>query len=77
VASIEADFRVGRLIVRVRRSGWGGLDADQQRRFAQDMLERSHELDFAKLEIADEQGTLLARSPVVGNHMVIFAGSKI
>jgi ABC-type molybdenum transport system ATPase subunit/photorepair protein PhrA len=47
------------------------LSGDRQNKLADEMLKRAQELDFSKLEITDIQGTLLARSPVVGPNMII------
>lgn len=72
VAGVQADFQFGRLAVKVKGDGWAALTPRDRRRFARDMLARSRELDFSKLEILDEDGTLLARSPVVGPDPVIY-----
>ncbi|MBE9128996.1 hypothetical protein IQ257_24430 [Coleofasciculus sp. LEGE 07092] len=70
IQSIQANFRGSRLIVTVGE-GWYDLDEPQQHQLADEILRRSEELDFSKLNITDPEGTLLARSPVVGSHMVI------
>jgi hypothetical protein len=71
IQSIQANFRSSRLIVKVDES-WYELARSRQDRIATEMLERARELDFSKLEITDSEGTLLARSPVVGSEMIIF-----
>jgi len=38
---------------------------------ANEVLERSHRLDFTQVELLDESGELVARSPIVGSEMVI------
>ncbi|HBB30960.1 MAG TPA: hypothetical protein DDZ80_08645 [Cyanobacteria bacterium UBA8803] len=70
IKSIQANFRGSRLLITVTNS-WYELDEQQQDRLADEILGRSTELDFSKLEIVNSEGTLLARSPVVGTHMVI------
>lgn len=77
VESIRADFRSSRLIVTVPNQAWFNLGERQQDRFAADLFARSRRLDFSKLELQDPQGTLLARSPVVGDRVVIFQRSAV
>jgi len=67
---IQANFQNSSLIIKVG-DDWYNFKQPQQDKLAAQMLERSKELDFSHLEITDSQGTLLARSPVVGNDMVI------
>jgi hypothetical protein len=71
IQSIEANFEASLLIVKVDEA-WYNLSPSQQDKLADEMLRRSQELDFSKLQISDRSNTLLARSPVVGTHMVIF-----
>ncbi len=70
IQSIQANFQGSRLTVKVG-DDWYNLKQLQQDKLATRMLERSKELDFSHLEITDPEGTLLARSPVVGTDMVI------
>jgi len=70
IQSIQANFPSSRLQVKVT-NGWYKLSSEQQDKLATEMLGRAKELDFSKLEIADLDGNLLARSPVVGAKMVI------
>lgn len=70
IQSIQANFEGSSLTVKVG-DDWYNLKQSQQDKLAEKMLERSKELDFTHLEITDSQGKLLARSPVVGNEMVI------
>jgi hypothetical protein len=70
IQSIEANFEASRLIVKVS-DGWYDLKESQQNKLADEILRRSNELDFSKLQITDPKETLLARSPVVGSNMVI------
>ena len=71
VQSIQADFRQGRLLVRIEPGQWFELTAAEQDRMAADLFGRSLNLDFNKLEITTVDGVTLARSPVVGDTMVI------
>ncbi len=70
IQSIQANFQGSCLTIKVG-DGWYNFKQSQQDNLATQMLERSKELDFSQLEITDPQGTLLARSPVVGSEMVI------
>jgi len=71
IQSIAANLRDSRLTVTVS-DAWYDLDSEQQDRLADEMLARARSLDFAKLAIADENQDLIARSPVVGEGMVVF-----
>jgi hypothetical protein len=70
VQSVQASFRSSRLIVHIS-DGWYGLSRSQQDKLAGELLSRTQNLDFSKLELVDGAGTLLARSPVVGTEMII------
>jgi outer membrane biosynthesis protein TonB len=70
IESIEADFMGSRLLISVSPQ-WYTLPPSRQDKIANEMYARSRRLDFSKLELNDPDGTLLARSPVVGNQMVI------
>jgi hypothetical protein len=74
ISAIEADFLGGRLLVTVTDK-WRELRIGRQEKLANEMLDRSHRLDFRKLEIIDKDRTVLARSPVVGNKMVLLQNS--
>jgi hypothetical protein len=76
IQSIQANFQGSSLIIKVG-DDWYSLQQSQQDKLAARMLERAKELDFSRLEITDPQGTLLARSPVVGNDMVILKRQAI
>jgi hypothetical protein len=76
IQSIEANFLTSRLIVKVS-NGWYELKESQQNNLADEVLHRSGELDFIKLELVDPKGTLLARNPVVGSHMVILKRQEL
>lgn len=70
IQSIQANFQGRRLIIKIGND-WYNLKQSQQDKLAARMLERGRELDFTHLEITDPEGTLLARTPVVGIDMVI------
>lgn len=70
IQSVEANFLQSRLIVKVSNE-WYDLPESEQNALADEILSRSGELDFSKLEMTDLDGELLARSPVVGTNMVI------
>lgn len=72
VNSVRADFEQSRLIVTIDDQGWSGLSADRQLQLSRDLLVRSRQLSFSKLELRSNDGTLLARSPIVGNNPVIY-----
>lgn len=73
IQSIQANFEGSRLIVIVTDS-WDELNSQRQNQLADEIWHRAEELDFSKLEVTNSQGTLVARSPVVGNHMVVLQG---
>ncbi len=70
IESIEANFRDGRLIIAVGED-WFTLTKTRQDELAKEMLARSRQLDFTKLVLTTPDGKLIARSPVVGENMVI------
>lgn len=70
IQSIQVNFQGSRLAIKVG-DDWYTLNQSQQDKLASRMLERARQLDFSRLEITDPQGTLIARSPVVGDSMVI------
>ncbi|NJL00104.1 MAG: hypothetical protein HC910_05870 [Spirulinaceae cyanobacterium SM2_1_0] len=71
IRSIRADFVGDQLVVTVGDE-WYGLTAARQDQLANEMLGRSRQLDFSKLVIDSLTGDHLARSPVVGDKMVVF-----
>lgn len=70
IQSIQVNFQGSHLTIKVGND-WYNLKQSQQDNLAARMLERSKELDFSHLEITDPQGTVLARSPIVGTDIVI------
>jgi len=71
IKSIKANFPRSSLTISVSNE-WYNLKSSQQNQLAAKMFQRSQELDFYSLEITDSRGRLIARSPVVGNEMIIF-----
>jgi len=76
IQSIQANFLTSLITVKVG-DGWYELEESEQNDLADSILLRSQELDFSKLEITDLEGNLIARSPVVGPHMVIFRRQEL
>jgi len=70
IETVSANFRGSLLIVNLNQE-WYSLPADQQDKFANELLQRAAQLNFVKLEILAPDDTLVARSPVVGSEMVI------
>lgn len=70
IQSLEVNFPKSLLIIKVS-SDWYDIKPGKQDKLADEMLSRSAEMDFSKLEITDTKGNIVARSPVVGTHMVI------
>jgi hypothetical protein len=50
---------------------WYRLSEIEQNQLATKMWKEANSLDFSKLEIANMEGKLIARSPVVGSEMII------
>ncbi len=70
IQSLEVNFPKSLLIIKVSPD-WYDIKPGKQDKLADEMLSRSAEMDFSKLEITDTKGNIVARSPVVGTHMVI------
>ncbi len=70
VKSVEADFSIGLLTVKVAED-WYKLNEVEQNQLASQMWKEANSLDFSKLQIANLEGKLIARSPVVGSEMII------
>jgi hypothetical protein len=70
IQSIEANFQGSLLVVKVSDE-WYNIAESRQNKLAADMFARAKALDFSKLDITDSQGSLVARSPVVGGEMII------
>ena len=70
VKSVDADFSIGLLTVKVAED-WYKLNEVEQNQLASQMWKEANSLDFSKLQIANLSGKLIARSPVVGSEMII------
>ena len=70
VESIVTSFASNTLTIQVA-DNWYQLADSEQNQLVQEMFHSSQTLDFPKLEIKNNQGTLVARNPVVGKNMVI------
>jgi len=70
VESVQANFSSSSLTVKVAQD-WYKLSAVEQNQLATKMWKEANSLDFSKLEIANREGKLIARSPVVGSEMII------
>jgi hypothetical protein len=75
IQAVQINFLRSRLTVSVG-DDWYALDRAQRDRLANELLRRSKKLAFDQLEIADLEGTLVARSPVVGTNMVVLEAVK-
>ena len=71
IQSVQANFAGGSLVIEVK-DDWYSLGQSEQDKLAQKLLNEAQQLDFTHLEITNSQGTLLARSPVVGTNMIVF-----
>jgi hypothetical protein len=71
IKPLVANFRTGDLTLKISDI-WYNLEKSQQDKLATDILQRSQELNFTHLKIVDSQEKIIARSPVVGNEMIIF-----
>ncbi|MDB9311280.1 procyclic acidic repetitive family protein [Aphanizomenon sp. CS-733/32] len=71
IKPLQANFRISDLTVKISDI-WYKLEKSQQDKLAADILQRSQELNFVHLELVDFQEKIIARSPVVGNKMIIF-----
>jgi hypothetical protein len=72
IKSIQANFRTSDLTITIS-DDWYTLEPSRQQQLAADILKRSQELDFTHLQLVDAENKLIARSPVVGNEMIMFS----
>ena len=70
IATGTADLITGHLLIEVN-DDWYQLSKSRQDEFANEILKRSQKFNLSQLEIQDLQNNLVARSPVVGNQMII------
>ncbi|ELS02584.1 hypothetical protein Xen7305DRAFT_00022990 [Xenococcus sp. PCC 7305] len=71
VLSLEPNITSNVLTVRIA-DDWYQLETTEQDEIVSDMFLRSQNLEFRKLVIKDNNDNLVARSPVVGQNMIIF-----
>jgi hypothetical protein len=69
---VESD----KLIVQLNPT-WDLISADKQDRITETMWLQARANHFRKLEVQDAQGSLIARSPVVGNHPIILQRRQV
>jgi hypothetical protein len=70
IDTVRVQPQRNRLIVQVSDS-WYGLAAGQQDQWANELFKRSLKLKYAELELVDGADKLVARSPVVGDKVVV------
>jgi hypothetical protein len=70
IDSIQANFIESRLTV-ILGQDWYQLRPTRQDDVAKGIFQKAKNLDFQKLELVNKQGDIIARSPVVGNQMII------
>ncbi len=76
IDSIEANFAENYLIV-VLGDDWYQLRVARQNDVAKGIWQKAQNLDFQKLDLRDKDGQLVARSPVVGQQMIILLRTPV
>ena len=61
-----------RLLLELSVDVWEQLPLDQRQTLASSWLQSAFELDYASLQLVNEQGDLLGRSARVGGGMILF-----
>jgi hypothetical protein len=74
ITTVKAPERFQRLQVNLTQD-WYGLPKAEQDQLAKAMAQQSEKLKFDTFELRDEQQALIARSPVVGNEVIILRRS--
>ena len=74
IDSVQADFTTNRLTLMVN-GDWYRLSDYDQTQLAQQLMMQSADLAFERLELQTATGELIARTPVIGDEMVIFLRS--
>jgi hypothetical protein len=74
VDSVQAQETTHTLSVALKED-WSGLSTANQTQVAQTLLKKSQQLKFNKLELRDNSGELVARSPLIGNDVIILKRS--
>ena len=70
VESVQADFKHNQLTINLT-NGWYRLSGYEQEELANTFKQRSVAMTFDDVELRSPNGDLVARSPVVGNNMII------
>ena len=73
--NIRVDSAENRLVVEITND-WYELNESRQNKLANEILKRSRQLDFGKLQIQDNAETVVARNPVVGDRAIIIQNTK-
>ena len=68
----QARSGAGRLLLELSVDAWQQLSLDQRQSLASSWLQSAFELDYASLQLVNEQGDLLGRSARVGGGMILF-----
>ena len=68
---VQPSLSRNRLTIQLANS-WYQLSPNTQDQLSSELFKRSQQLKFPTLEIQDAEGTLLARSPVVGSKVIVF-----
>jgi hypothetical protein len=74
INSVQAQEATHKLSVALGES-WTELNASDQTQVAQNLLEKAQQLKFNKLELRDNSGELVARSPLIGKEVIILKPS--
>ena len=75
VESAKVDLLQNSLVVNVTDE-WYQLSESRQNKMANEILKRSRQFNFHKLELKDDAGTLIARNPVIGDQIIILENKK-
>ena len=75
IESAKVDLPQNSLLVNVTDE-WYQLSESRQNKMANEMLKRSRQFNFHKLELKDPAGTLIARNPVIGDQIIILESKK-
>ena len=75
VREVKIDLATSSLLVQLT-DDWYNLDESEQNSLGNEILERSRAFSFQKLELKDNLGTSVARSPIVGENIIILQNSR-
>ncbi|MGB5712960.1 MAG: hypothetical protein WBM44_18900 [Waterburya sp.] len=75
IESAKVDLSQNSLLINLTDE-WYQLSESRQNKMANEMLKRSRQLSFNKLELKDYAGTLIARNPVIGEQIIILENHK-